>query len=331
MIKNFESFLNENVRPRTYESESFIDEAFDALTSAGFVITNLSTPTQKKNDNLACEISFPGILEFVEEYYSIGKDRVVYNGNLENFVKSFRITRTIYKIGNVMTPGSSSPDCKFSSIPELVKNMKILFGSRLVSNQLGFFGVERDLKMSGQSCSVFPNDIRIDTKSTYRTSGIGYDIGIPPLRKKLPDSAISILNNICSGFSTLYKKIYSISPEYLEYATDVYCAFIEFYYLEISHAKFVISADLSTIISDLTSNSWIAITSNTVNVRKQKVHMKVTYYGEQAYYSGYGKDGNLLGTYTDKFKKMTEDQLDSYFNDYLTTKRGMITGKKYGL
>jgi hypothetical protein len=330
MIKNFEDFLGENerTRTRTYNEPRFIDEAIKALTNAGFVVTNKSTPRQKNNDNLACEITFPSVLVFMKEYYGIGEERVVCS-NLTRIIENHRYDTVIYKIGNVITPGSSSPDFKFVSIPELVENLKRYMTASLIS------GSKLGSREDKQSYKVFPNDIRIDKKNTYTTRwapGVGNEIGIAPIRKKLPVSAVSILNKIFDNFSKYYSQIYSISPEYLEYATDLYCAFIEFYYMEIADTSTTckITADLANVSSPDNEHNWIPMINNSTNVRKEKTHMKVSYYGDQTSFhtsNGY-KD---LKPYLDKFRDFSEEKLDSYFSDYLTTKRGMIAGKKFGL
>lgn len=326
MIKNFEDFLGENERSRTrtYNEPRFTDEAIKALTKAGFVITDKSTPRQKNNDNIACEITFPPILEFMKEYYGIGEERVVCS-NLKSLIENYRYDTVIYKIGNVQRPGVGSSDFKFSSVKELVENLKrymtasLISGSRLIANQ---------------TYKVFPNDIRIDKKNTYRnrwTPGAGNDVGIAPIRKKLPTSALTILDKIFDNFSKYYNQIYSFLPEYLEYATDLYCALIEFYYIEVADTSTVcrIFASLGGVTSTEKHN-WIPLIDATTNVRKEKTSMKVSYYGDQESFhtsNGY-KD---LKPYVDKFRDFSEEKLDSYFNDYLTTKRGMIAGKKFGL
>jgi hypothetical protein len=330
MIKNFEGFLNENERSRTrtYNEPSFTEEVITALTKAGFVVVDKSTPRQKTNDNLACEITFPPMLVFLKEYYGIGEERIVCS-NLTSLIKNYKYDTIIYKKRYVQRPGASSTDFKFDSVEDLVENLKRYMTASLISgSRLSVVGEK-------QKSKVFPNDIRIDNKNTYTnrwTPGVGNEVGIAPIRKKLPASAITILNKIFDNFSNYYNQIYSFLPEYLEYATDLYCAFIEFYYIEIANTSTVcnITADLGSITSLENGNNWIPLISNSTNVRKEKSHMKVSYYGDQTSFhtsNGY-KD---LKPYLDKFRDFSEEKLDSYFNDYLTTKRGMIAGKKFGL
>ena len=209
----------------------------------------------------------------------------------------------------------------------MVSNLKRYFTAQFISGAVGVFNTPR----YDYSYRVFPNDLRLDTKNTYRnrwTPNASNEIGIPPLRKKIPQGAKNALNKIFDGFSSLYDKIYTISPEYLEYATDVYCAFIEFYYLEMSGEKMDMHADLSYAIFDKSRDSFIVMI-NSMNVRKEKSSMKVNYYGEQQFNSFSSK--KEFATYTDKFRAMSQENLDSYMEDFLEKKRGMIAGKKFGL
>jgi hypothetical protein len=330
MIKNFEDFLNENdrySRTRTYNEASFADEAIKALTKAGFAVNNISTPRQKNNDNLACEISFPKILDFLKEYYNIEKERVICKSDVESFVSLIKMSTIVYKKGYAQRPGVSSKDFSFDSIPDLVNKMKTYFTAQFISGP----GVFNAIHSNYNRYQVFPNDIRLDTKYLYRNRwlpGIGHNIDAPPLRKKLPEGAKTALNNIFPEFSSLYDKIYAISPEYLEYATDSYCAFIEFYYVEISDEKLDIHADLSNAIFDY-SRDRIVFMDNALHVRKEKTHMKVSYYGEQRFSTSSGSKD--FAPYLDKFRAMPQEYLEKYMDDYLHRKRGMLTGKKFGI
>jgi hypothetical protein len=330
MIKNYTEFLNENLRyGNAALGDDFIKNATAALTDAGFIVISNSTPRQLKNGNLACTISYPKMLDFLKEYYNLDKN-VILAGDiaLDDLFKRLKVKTIIYKRGAVIREGQSSDDFKFSSYNELVLNMKIFFCKEFIKGSTRSFDASVGLPVARAAYdapwSVFPR--MREVVDDYHK--------LQPPKTKLSDGAKKILDGYVRDFSKKYDRLALVCPAYVEKINSILSTYAEFIILnqhEFSKDDFFTPNEL-LYFQNTTNNFHFDIASMQRSVIKDKASMKVSYnLAVNAYRGQPATYKDELASIYEKLLKMTDAEREEYFENLHFKKRGIITGKKYGL
>jgi len=324
-VASFEDFMKES---RSYSVGSFIDTAVKALEAEGFLVTVNSTPTQIKNDNLNCILMYPKGYELLKLYNLDESNILAFDGStVKDFFGNLE-TRplTIYKIGNVMFDGEQGNFITFKSgydisINDLVERMKALFMKEFLK-QTSRLSYRLDPSTPSHLKYMIISDNLKLINSFERHSDYSLSLKNREVRSyPLPKSLLDLCDRVHAGFKKEYEAVAEKFPEYMNLFSDTIAANVAPLVLkgiDLPFSPFNMRA-VSTLESSLRLFSY-------------KDSISIIAYDYWSLSSENSKSViEEIKKLWEKIRKMNPEEIDEYYKDFYTRKRGTITGKKFGI
>jgi len=325
-VASFEDFMKES---KSYSAGSFIDTAVKALEAEGFLVSVNSTPTQIKNDNLNCILMYPKGYELLKLYNLDERNILIFDGStIKDFFDNLETKPlTIYKIGNVMFDGEQNNAITFKSgngisTDALVEGMKTLFIKEFIkqTNRLRYRldpSAPSHLKYMIISDNLKLKDSSYEGQPSYSLGLKKRDIRSYPL----PQNLLELCDKVHNGFKKEYEAVAEKFPDYMSLFSDTIAANAAPLVLEgidLPFSPFNMRA-VSTLDSSLRLFSY-------------KDSISIMAYNYWALSSENSKKViEEIEKLWEKIRKMTPEEIDEYYKDFYTRKRGTISGKKFGL
>lgn len=325
-IVSFEDFVNES---KSYSAGSFIDTAVKALEAEGFLVSVNSTPTQIKNDNLNCILMYPKGYELLKLYNLDESNILIFDGStIKDFFDNLETKPlTIYKIGNVMFDGEQNNSITFKSgygisIYDLVERMKTLFMKEFIkqTNRLRY-RLDPSTPSHLKYMIISDNLKLID--SSYEGQP-GYSLGLKKREIRsypLPKSLLELCDKVHNGFKKEYEAVAEKFPDYMSLFSDTIAANVAPLVLEGINLPF--SPFNMRTVSTLDSSLRLFSYKDSISI------MAYNYWSLSSENSK--KAIEEIEKLWEKIRKMNPEEIDEYYKDFYTRKRGTISGKKFGL
>jgi len=325
-VNSFEDFMKES---RSYSVGSFIDTAVKALEAEGFLVTVNSTPTQIKNDNLNCILMYPKGYELLKLYNLDDSNILAFDGStVKDFFNNLETKPlTIYKIGNVMFDGEKNTSITFKSgsgisIDDLVESMKTLFMKEFLkqTNRLRY-RLDPSTPSHLKYMIISDNLKLIDSNYEGQPS---YSLGLKKREVRsypLPKSLLDLCDRVHTGFKKEYEMVAEKFPEYMNFFSDTIAANIAPLILNVTNLPF--SPFNMRAVSTFDSSLRLFSYRDSVSIMA---------YNYWALSSENSKDIiEEIENLWEKIRKMNPEEIDEYYKDFYTRKRGIIAGKKFGI
>lgn len=326
-IVSFEDFVNES---SSYAAGSFIDTAVKALEAEGFLVSVNSTPRQVKNDNLSCTLMYPKGYELLGEYGLGDKNILIFDGtSLKDFFDEIELKPlTIYKIGNVIYDGDSHNAASFGnrlgvSIDLLVKKMKTLFIKEFL-NQTNSLRYRPDPgAWPRDKYMIVSDNLKIVDHPVSHYS----EYTVPPKEVRnyqLPKNLLDLCEKMKPGFRREYEIVKKKFPQYIDYFSDSIAANASVLAL-LGHDLYFSPFFMGNLCD------W----NTSLRLTSYKDSISIFIHSPSLRYIGFDKDfyevSDSIMKQWERIRKMNPEEIDEYYKDFYTRKRGTISGKKFGL
>jgi hypothetical protein len=326
-IASFEDFVNES---KSYSAGSFIDTAVKALEDEGFLVSVNSTPIQIKNDNLNCILMYPKSYELLKLYNLDESNILIFDGStIKDFFDNLETKPlTIFKIGNVMFDGEQKNNSitfksgNGISTDALVERMKTLFMKEFIKQTSRLRYRLDPSAPSRLKYMIISDNLKLIDSSYERHPSYSLSLKKREIRSyPLPQNLLELCDKVHNGFKKEYEAVAEKFPDYMSLFSDTIAANVAPLVLEGINLPF--SPFNMRAVSTLDSSLRLFSYKDSISI------MAYNYWALSSENSK--KVIEEIEKLWEKIRKMNPEEIDEYYKDFYTRKRGTISGKKFGL